>query len=109
MSDAAILGTSATAQKYCSGCGTLIHKEAPTCPKCGAPQSDVRDRKSWGLTILLTLLLGGIGVHKFYLGRPGWGLVYLLFCWTFIPGIIAFVEAIIYIFMGEASFHRKYG
>lgn len=44
---------------------------------------------------LLALFLGGIGVHKFYAGKIGAGICYLLFCWTFIPGIIAFIEAII--------------
>lgn len=44
---------------------------------------------------LLALFLGGIGVHKFYAGKTGAGIAYLLFCWTLIPGIIAFVEFII--------------
>jgi TM2 domain-containing membrane protein YozV len=37
---------------------------------------------------ILSLLLGGLGVHKFYLGKGVWGLLYLVFCWTFIPAII---------------------
>lgn len=99
------------AQKYCSGCGKLIHKDAMACPSCGAPQADVRHLppKSRGLAIALALLLGGLGVHKFYLGRIGWGILYLLFFWTFIPSIAALIEAIIYIAMGEDSFHAKYG
>ena len=44
---------------------------------------------------ILALLLGGLGVHKFYSGRIGLGIVYILFCWTFIPSIVAFVEFII--------------
>lgn len=43
---------------------------------------------------LLCFFLGGIGAHKFYAKRAGTGLLYLLFCWTFIPAIIAFVEFI---------------
>lgn len=69
----------------------------------------VRAPKSRVTAIVLALLLGGIGIHKFYLGRSGWGIVYLLFCWTFIPGIVAFVEAIIYACMSEDAFHAKYG
>jgi TM2 domain-containing membrane protein YozV len=102
-------GLAATAPKYCSGCGLLIHKEAPACPKCGAPQAGMRDRKSRGVAIVLALFLGGFGGHKFYLGRPGWGVVYLLFFWTFIPGIVAFIELIIYACMSDAAFHEKYG
>lgn len=100
-----------TAQKYCSGCGVVIHKDAAACPQCGAPQSDVsaRERKSRGVAIILALLLGGIGIHKFYLGRAGWGFLYLIFCWTFIPAVIAFVEAIVYACMSEKDFHAKYG
>ena len=44
---------------------------------------------------LLAFFLGGFGVHKFYLGNPN-GIFYLLFCWTFIPAIIALIEAIKY-------------
>lgn len=98
-----------TNQKYCSGCGVLIHRDARECPKCGAPQADAGGRKSRVVAIVLALLLGGIGGHKFYLGRVGWGFLYLIFCWTFIPAIAAFIEAIIYITMSDANFARKYG
>lgn len=42
--------------------------------------------------LLLTLLLGGIGGHRFYLGQVGLGLLYLFFCWTFIPVFVSLVE-----------------
>ncbi len=45
--------------------------------------------------VLLAFFLGGIGAHKFYSGKIGTGIVYLIFSWTFIPSIIAFVEFII--------------
>lgn len=45
--------------------------------------------------VLLAFFLGGFGVHKFYAGKIGMGILYLLFCWTFIPGCIALIEAII--------------
>src|SRR5690554_3028666 len=31
---------------------------------------------------LLAIFLGAFGIHKFYLGRTGMGILYLLFCWT---------------------------
>lgn len=61
------------------------------------------------MAVVLALLLGGIGAHKFYLGRVGWGIIYLLFCWTFIPSLIAFIEAIIYVTMSDQAFAQKYG
>lgn len=44
---------------------------------------------------LLALFLGGLGVHKFYAGKTGTGIVYILFCWTFVPAFIAFIECIV--------------
>ena len=57
---------------------------------------------------LLALFVGGLGIHKFYLGQVGLGIVYLLFCWTGIPAIIAFIEAIIYLTMDDRAFEQKY-
>jgi TM2 domain-containing membrane protein YozV len=42
--------------------------------------------------VLLALFLGGIGIHHFYLRRNTAGIVYLLFSWTGIPMVIAWVE-----------------
>jgi len=58
---------------------------------------------------LLAILLGGLGVHKFYLGKPIWGIGYLIFCWTFIPAIIGFIEGCIYLAMSQDKFMQKYG
>lgn len=58
---------------------------------------------------LLAILLGGLGIHKFYLGQSGQGVLYLLFCWTFIPALIGFIEGIMYLSMSEAEFQNKYG
>lgn len=57
---------------------------------------------------ILALLLGGLGIHKFYLGRGLQGLIYLLFFWTFIPALLGFIEGIIYLTMSEAAFNAKY-
>lgn len=44
---------------------------------------------------LLAFFLGGLGVHKFYSGRIGLGIAYILFAWTWIPCIIGVIEGII--------------
>ncbi|MCT8089835.1 TM2 domain-containing protein [Acinetobacter sp. ANC 4216] len=58
---------------------------------------------------ILAFFLGGFGIHKFYLGQIGWGIVYLIFCWTFIPALVAFIEFIIYLCTSDEDFARKYG
>lgn len=123
----------------CPFCAEQIHVRAKKCRHCGETvdvamrkaeealraterQSNVymnaavatgptyaRPHKSRGAAILLALFLGGLGIHKFYLGRPGFGVLYLIFCWTFIPAIVAFIEAIVYACMSEDGFHYKYG
>ena len=57
---------------------------------------------------LLAIFLGGLGIHKFYLGRPGMGILYLLFCWTYIPEIIGVIEVIIYLTASDEKFYYKY-
>ena len=70
---------------------------------------------------LLAIFLGGLGIHKFYLGYIGPGLVYLLvntIGWivtTFllgipniILGIIAFIEGIIYLTKSDEEFEQIY-
>ena len=42
--------------------------------------------------VLLALFLGGLGVHKFWQGKTTLGVLYLLFCWTGIPALIALIE-----------------
>ena len=58
---------------------------------------------------LLALFLGGLGIHKFYCKKTGLGILYLLFVWTFIPALIAFVEGIIYLVQDDAKFARAQG
>ena len=45
--------------------------------------------------VLLALFLGGFGIHNFYAGKTGQGILFLLFFWTAIPAIVAFIQAII--------------
>ncbi len=96
---------------YCRGCGKEIHETAVSCPHCGAQNSTSigQGSKSRISAALLAFFLGGFGAHKFYLGKIGQGFLYLIFFWTFIPAIIAFVEFIIYLCDSDENFARKYG
>ena len=44
------------------------------------------------------------GFHKFYLGQPGWGIVYLLLSWTPIPHIASAIEAVWYLTQDSTRF-----
>ena len=104
-------------EKFCAECGAVILRLAEICPKCGVRQPGssfnlgavAPNGKSRVAAALLALFLGGIGIHKFYLGQPGMGIVYLLFCWTFIPSIVALIEFIILLTMTDEAFAAKYG
>ncbi|MCM3744035.1 NINE protein [Sporosarcina luteola] len=56
----------------------------------------------------MAIFLGGLGIHKFYLGKWGWGILYILFCWTYIPSLIGLIEGIIYLVSNQNNFARKY-
>lgn len=43
----------------------------------------------------LAFFLGSLGIHKFYVNKKGLGILYLLFCWTGIPGVIGMIEGIL--------------
>ena len=57
---------------------------------------------------ILAILLGGIGIHKFYLWKSGQGILYILFVWTYVPLIISVIEAIKYFFMDKDRFDALY-
>ena len=99
---------------FCRSCDKVIQQFAATCPHCRAsqiqkpawsrPQEPTHSKTTAGV---LALLLGGIGIHKFYMGAWGWGLVYIVFCWTWIPALAALVEGIRYLTLSDANFQRK--
>jgi TM2 domain-containing membrane protein YozV len=60
------------------------------------------------VAILLCFFLGGFGIHKFYLGNNAAGVIYLIFCWTFIPSLIAFFEFLGLCFMPDREFNARF-
>ena len=99
----------ASEMTFCRGCGKEIHSTAVACPQCGAPQRSFTGTKSRVAAVLLAIFLGWLGAHKFYLGRIGFGFMYLFFFWTGIPAILGIIEAIMYLTMTDHAFNAKYG
>jgi ribosomal protein L40E len=83
---------------YCQNCGEPTDAEAIVCVKCGARLTSAGEgQKSKIVAGILGILVGGFGVHRFYLGFIGIGIVQivvtLVTCgagslWGFIEGIL---------------------
>jgi len=93
------------ATKACEECGESINKKAEICPKCGVRQKGGVSKTT---LLLLTFFLGGLGAHKFYLRKPWWGVLYLVFFWTYVPGLVALIEFIIYACTDSERLNEKY-
>jgi TM2 domain-containing membrane protein YozV len=48
------------------------------------------------------------GIHKFYLGQPLWGILYLMLSWTPIPRIASAIEGAWYLSQDGADFDQKF-
>lgn len=68
------------------------------------PSWPIKNKTTAGI---LAIILGGLGVHKFYLGKTGLGILYLLFCLTCVPEILGIIEGIIYLTSDEHNFQVK--
>ncbi|MDF1879248.1 TM2 domain-containing protein [Sulfurimonas sp. SAG-AH-194-C20] len=73
--------------------------------------------KSKIVAALLAFFLGGLGIHKFYLGCNTAGIIMLVLFLagfilvgipTIIIGIIAFIEFIMYLIKSDEDFHQIY-
>lgn len=60
------------------------------------------------VAILLAFFLGFFGIHKFYLGENLAGILYFIFSWTLIPGILAFFDFLGLLLMSEQVFQGRY-
>lgn len=89
---------------YCHNCGDPINASAQVCVKCGVSLAGGGEQKSKLAAGLLGIFLGGIGVHRFYLGYVGLGIVQIVVTfitcgfgaiWGLIEGILILAGAAI--------------
>ena len=92
-----------SSKKYCQHCASPIHSDAVVCPKCGRQVKTLAEqekqspiiinqitvennttdlhiygkRKSKWVALFLCVFFGYFGIHKFYEGRVGKGLLYM--------------------------------
>lgn len=118
--------------KFCKHCGQKIAKQAVICPLCGCQVEELKQsaaaqpsvvinnsnnnvntntvgtaglkpKNKW-VAFLLCLFLGGLGIHKFYEGRIGMGILYLFTGGIF--GIGWIIDCIILLFKPNPYFVR---
>lgn len=92
---------------FCTHCGCGISSASKFCPKCGKNprsipdpwddavkyNSNIKESKSWLVTLLLCLFLGWLGAHRFYTRRYVSAVFYVLTCGWW--GIGALVDLIV--------------
>lgn len=77
---------------FCPNCGKEISDQAVTCPNCGHPMASSKSvpgqpgkivsTKSRLAVVLLCFFLGWIGIHRFYVGKVGTGVLFIFFGWN---------------------------
>ena len=107
-------------EDICPGCGSALHKafhapdsveKPPQSVTVDTPGTATKNKVAAGL---LAILLGTFGIHKFYLGNSGAGMIMLfltlLTCFQLAPivGIIGLVEGIIYLTQSDRDFYLTY-
>ena len=113
---------------FCKNCGKEIEDGAKFCPSCGATQEVANHEhsspapvprwegadeakgksssKSRLIAALLAFFLGWLGIHRFYVGKVGTGILQILTCWCFIGEIWALID---FIFILCGNFKDKQG
>lgn len=72
----------------CPNCGFENDTSSNFCKSCGinlfsnqqVPRNQRVSDKNWLITLLLCIFLGPLGIHRFYVGKIGTGILMLLTC-----------------------------
>jgi TM2 domain-containing membrane protein YozV len=70
--------------------------------------SKPKSRKVAALLAFIGTVLPVSGLHKFYLGQPLWGMLYLLLWATHIPKVACAIEGFWYLTQGQDEFDRNF-
>jgi TM2 domain-containing membrane protein YozV len=108
-------------KKYCPNCANPTQPNQVICTKCGVSLLGAPGTVGGKTKVaagLFGILLGWIGIHKFYLGYNKEGLIMLLVSLvgglitfgiaTGIMSIIGLIEGIIYLTKSDNEFHQIY-
>ena len=89
-----------------------IYRQPGTMPATMAAPPPRTAGKNKYVAAMLALVFGILGVHRFYLGRTGTGILMLVLSITivglFVTGLWALVDTIRYLVMPEAEFDARY-
>ncbi len=114
----------------CHSCGNILSINEEVCPLCRSKQNrnndiispasdddthssnqntqnlDVNNIKSRYAAAILALLFGNFGAHRFYFRRYVSAVLYILFSWTPIIGILSNIEAILIVKFGQENLYK---
>lgn len=80
-------------------------------PPAATPAPPVSDRNKY-VAALLAFFLGTLGIHRFYTGRTGSGIVMLVLTLTvvglLVTGLWALVDTVRYLMMSDREFAARY-
>lgn len=111
-------GKSLRRKEYCPLCGASLSGDPKSCPSCGkalheaSPTAKIpgydKDKKT--IAGILALLLGGLGIHYFYLGKTTAGIITiaLFLCTCGVWHALMLVQGIIMLIMSDEDFYAKY-
>lgn len=57
--------------------------------------------------VVLCLLLGTFGAHRFYMHQPYRAMGYLLFSWTLVPSVLSVIDAAFLMKMSDEDFKEE--
>ncbi len=110
---------------FCSNCGTPLPENSKFCPSCGksveqqtntnippapapCPPASSEDKKT--VAGILAILIGGLGIHYFYIGKTTAGILTILLslCTCYIWSLLMFIQGIMFLTMSNAEFNERY-